>query len=139
MSITIDSGGIRSNSPIEMEVNNTLVANLSETEANFLATLRENGVGMLGIGQVWQDVTSIRTAGVSYINTSGSPIGLVTYTTNTTSNATEIFVDGVSISTNVYNSAVVGNSLGFAIIPAGSSYTILVAGTLFVRELRSLI
>lgn len=78
----------------------------------------------LGIGQTWQDVTSSRSVGVTYTNSTGRPIQLAISINPTTATGT-LVVDSVTVAEYVNNpdSQSSRNNL-FAIVPNGSTYRI---------------
>ncbi|MDV1267045.1 pyocin knob domain-containing protein [Citrobacter freundii] len=85
---------------------------------------------LIGYGQSWVDVTSQRSAGVTYTNTTGKPIQLLLdFIRPTTSWFLNIVVDGLTPS---------GAGGYCPVIPPGSTYRVNVSGitTFTWRELR---
>ena len=77
---------------------------------------------IIGVSQSWSDVTSTRTAGTTYTNSTGKPIMVVGKLTSSASAIATITVDSVVVP----GSGNAGNT-GFwmtasAIVPNGSSY-----------------
>ena len=83
---------------------------------------------VLGYGQIWYNVTSSRGLITQYPNTTGRPIQVFIRLAGQTSNALVFRVDGVDISTTVYNSQGNGQACVSCIVPAGSTYGISNAG-----------
>ena len=109
-------------------LNNTLTST-STTQALTAAqgkvlkdTLDNTAASSLGVGQTWQDVTSSRSAGVTYINNTQKPI-MVIVTRSTVTNFTAYFtVNGIDL---IWGHA--GEQTGIAdgfsiIIPVGTTY-----------------
>ena len=109
-------------------LNNTLTST-STTQALTAAqgkvlkdTLDNTAASSLGVGQTWQDVTSSRSAGVTYINNTQKPI-MVIVTRSTVTNFTAYFtVNGIDL---IWGHA--GEQTGVAdgfsiIIPVGTTY-----------------
>ncbi len=101
-----------------VKLNNSLTST-STTEALTAAqgkvlkdTLDNTVASSLGVGQTWQDVTSSRSSGVTYTNTTGKPIQI--YIMTGTESST-LVIDGVTI-------AVHGDSMPQIIVPHTSSY-----------------
>ena len=96
------------------------------------------GSQMLGVGQVWQNVTASRAAATDYTNSSGRPIQVIVSTaTTSTSNNCQIKVDGLVISE--FGISATGNPTSHSfIVPAGSVYRLDVANHTLLRwsELR---
>lgn len=87
-----------------------------------------NAIKMLGNGQKWTDVKSGRQSGVNYTNSTGRTIAIsvATPATNAASSLV-IYVDGVTCSSYYVggnNSDLTRQSIGSAIIPAGSTYRV---------------
>jgi hypothetical protein len=85
-------------------------------------------LAQIGVGQTWQDVTSIRDSGVTYTNSTGKPILVhVRGEIRSGSNGREIsiIVDGETVSSNVTDagSDVQINTTITAIVPNGSTYS----------------
>lgn len=82
-----------------------------------------------GIGQTYQDVTSSRSTGITYTNTSDEPIGVFISATSTTGPILTMYVNGVAIliSQN-YLSGYTITASGSFIVPPGSTYKADIAG-----------
>lgn len=87
-----------------------------------------NAIKMLGNGQKWTDVKSGRQSGVNYTNSTGRTIAISVATpANNTASSLVISVDGVTCSSYYVggnNSDLTRQSIGNAIIPAGSTYRV---------------
>lgn len=95
----------------------------------------------LGEGQLWQDVKAGRSPGVTYTNSTGRTIALsVSTTAMISSSSISIFVDNVLCSRNEIGGGEGTNftrhTIGFAIIPVGSSYRVEASTIGFWAELR---
>ena len=81
------------------EVQNNNVTNddpVGSVTGNWLLTSFDASPFGIGFNQTWQDVTSSRSAGVTYTNSSGKPIGVSIVHTSTNNTAiTSITVGGV--------------------------------------------
>jgi hypothetical protein len=83
--------------------------------------------GGIGIGQTWQDVTSSRTLGTTYTNSTGKPIMVMTTGYQVASSGpTSFIVDGVTIGyTDALGTNDVGNyTTSSFIVPNGSTYRV---------------
>lgn len=89
-----------------------------------------------GVDQAWVDVTSSRSSGVTYTNTTGRPIVvMVTGDGNNSSASTTINVGGVNIGAIVSSGSFnIEKSLSF-VVPNGTSYT-MTGAFVKVAELR---
>jgi hypothetical protein len=99
--------------------------------------------GGIGDGQTWQNVTSSRTMGTTYTNSTGKPIMLVAYATrNAVSSAgIGITMNGILIPICFNTNSDGGNtSAGSIIIPIGATYVLSVISeplsTYSIYELR---
>ncbi|RYD93204.1 MAG: hypothetical protein EOP50_11490 [Sphingobacteriales bacterium] len=87
------------------------------------------GIGDIGVGQSWQDLTSSRQLGVAYVNTTGRPIQVTVLVGPTSAASVSPFlnVDGKSLrgayasSAGAYIPSVTG------IIAPGASYSVVIA------------
>nr|ELR5228491.1 hypothetical protein [Providencia rettgeri] len=82
-----------------------------------------------GIAQTWQDLTSVRKAGVEYINTTGKQISVFVCTTPAiASSSVSIYSNGVLCSFNTVEGGTgttfTRHTTGYANIPAGSKYKV---------------
>jgi hypothetical protein len=95
--------------------------------------------GSLGVGQTWQDVTSSRTSGTTYTNSTGKPIMVSAYLDDYTSDlpVIRINVDGLQIARSDSGTGTSAIWVS-AIVPNGSTYVITKSGvgTFNVFELR---
>jgi hypothetical protein len=130
---TIDS--LASNAAVSLPAGTELEFNASSTtqwysSLNLLA-------GGVGVGQAWTDVTSSRTSGTTYTNSTGRPIMVKVSTGNLQGGITSV-VGGVTITVvsgggSGYNN---GNTDTF-IVPSSATYSVtLSGGTLTWAELR---
>lgn len=109
---------------------------------NTYPTLDEfNAKKSLGEGQRWQDVKGSRSSGVSYTNTTGRTIALSVSTAGAiASSSVQIFVDDVLCSRNEVGGGEGTNftrhSIGYAIVPPGSSYKVVASSIGLWAELR---
>ncbi|EPR3711090.1 hypothetical protein ACU5MZ_004140 [Providencia stuartii] len=109
---------------------------------NTYPTLDEfNAKKSLGEGQRWQDVKGSRSSGVSYTNTTGRTIALSVSTAGAiASSSIQIFVDNVLCSRNEVGGGDGTNftrhCIGYAVIPAGSSYKVEASSIGLWAELR---
>lgn len=87
---------------------------LNEYIANAIATT-------LGYNQTWQNVTSSRTPGVIYTNTSGRPI-CVKVTHGEAGSYNRLSVDGLVVDESYLNDGVAMYITVSAIVPSGSTY-----------------
>lgn len=88
----------------------------------------------LGYGQTWQDVTSSRTAGVTYYNTTGKPIMVMVSTSSGGSASVSVASNGVLAA---YNAGTNANPGATALIPVGAAYIAgFVGATNYWHELR---
>lgn len=95
-------------------LNNTLTST-STTQALTAAQGKVLGDRDLGVGQTWQDVTSSRSAGVTYTNSTGKPIQVAI---NANVNIGSFVANGVTLPIDDYNFY----SQHFYIIPNGHTY-----------------
>jgi hypothetical protein len=93
----------------------------------------------LGYGQTWQDVVGSRAHGVTYYNTTGKPIAVSGYSSNTGSAIIAPIVNGAVLS-NFQAASGAPAMPFFFIVPPGASYSVSVttgtANTAVWRELR---
>ncbi|WP_262417002.1 phage tail protein [Providencia rettgeri] len=99
------------------------------------------GVKTLGDGQKWTDVKAQRQSGVTYTNTTGRTIALSVSTIGAqASSNVEIYVDNVLCSQNGFggnaNADFTRHTIGYAIIPTGSSYRVIASSLALWAELR---
>lgn len=90
------------------------------------------GTGSIGVGQTWQDVSSSRSSGTTYTNSTGRPIcvNVTGVGAATGSVSLEIAVNGVVIARNtVYGSGSSYRPFVSAIVPSGSTYTVASFGS----------
>lgn len=91
--------------------------------------------GVLGAGQTWQNVTASRVLGTNYTNSTGKPI-MVTVYTSQSAGLTDIIVDGIIAARA---SAATGSEgvNAAAIIPPGGVYSVSASNPLsYWAELR---
>ena len=107
----INSAGLFNNTLTSTNTNQALTAAQGKVLKDSLDT-KQSTSSALGTGQTWQDVTSSRSSGVTYTNTTGKPIQI--YIMTGTESST-LVIDGVTI-------AVHGDSMPQIIVPHTSSY-----------------
>ena len=109
-----------------MILNNTLTST-STTQALTALQGKVLGDRDFGVGQTWQNLTSSRESGVTYTNSTATPI-LVSISLSDTyslSPTVSIYVDGVLILTNNYDDGRNFGSFSHSfIVPSGSAYSI---------------
>lgn len=92
---------------------------------------------MLGVGQTWQDVTSIRINNTVYVNNTGKPIMVSVRSWGSGFPAVSIKVDDeVAFYTNNVSSAADRGYSGSVIVPNGSSYSVFAALNRTIKEMR---
>jgi hypothetical protein len=99
------------------------------TASNFTATMpAANGTVTLssdlkeiGVGQIWQDVSGSRTAGVTYTNSTGKPIMV---SVRTTATATDFTITVDSIVTAQVTNIATTRMFMTTIVPNGSTYVV---------------
>ena len=117
---TLDDGSLRiSRGNAGAETSDVLVI---DTNGNF------STAPVLGVGQTWQDVKAIRTAGTTYTNTTGKPIfvAVTILYSGGSSSAGVLVVNGVTVS-GAAATALGGatfNTPLTAIVPPGGTYLI---------------
>ena len=115
----INADGLFNNTLTSTNTNQALTAAQGKVLKD---TLDNTAASSLGVGQTWQDVTSSRSAGVTYINNTQKPI-MVIVTRSTVTNFTAYFtVNGIDL---IWGHA--GEQTGVAdgfsiIIPVGTTY-----------------
>ena len=124
MAVIISGNGI--------DMGNNPVSNASQIDG---VVINENGESVattafatsqdLGVAQTWQDVTTSRSLGVTYTNTTGKPIEIIIQIDNSNSNAgIYLIIDGSTRS--VQFAPTIGYTARTqvsAIIPNGSTYS----------------
>lgn len=94
-------------------------------------------LGVIGVGQTWQDVTGSRARSTSYTNDTGKPIMVFVSTINDTSNTVFVKVGGVTIARLDTTSAGNNTSNPSFIVPNNTTYQIdSVRAILIWAELR---
>lgn len=82
----------------------------------------------IGVNQTINDVTASRSSGVTYYNTSASPILVIASSFNTPTQNCVIgaTVDGISMGSNGDNNGIAGASYAAFtfVVPAGKSYSV---------------
>lgn len=76
-----------------------------------------------GIGQTWQNVTASRAQGQTYTNTTGKPIMLSIYWSQTGTNSVNLHIDGSWFLTEQMSNVSGGGQFSI-IIPSGSTYRV---------------
>ncbi len=106
---TINATGLFNNTLTSTNTNQALTAAQGKVLKDTLDTTTSS---TFGVGQTWQNLTSSRSAGVTYTNTTGKPIQI--YIMTGTQSST-LVIDGVTI-------VVHGESMPQIIVPHTSSY-----------------
>lgn len=104
-----------------------IVDNLLSTATDAALTANQGYIlnnKMLGIGQTWQDVASLRNNGSTYINNTGKPIQLFVLLKDTYNIGLSVIVNGVSLFNLNYDLAENGFYPIQIIIPIGQTYQI---------------
>lgn len=82
----------------------------------------------LGAGQTWQDVTSSRSVGTTYTNSTGKPIMVnIKHTNSSGTSSLTITVDSVVVSSfdiNFTGASINLGSVSSVVVPNGSTYTV---------------
>ena len=107
----INSAGLFNNTLTSTNTDQALTAAQGKVLKDSLDT-KQSTSSVLGVGQTWKDVTSSRSSGVTYTNTTGKPIQIHIMTGTESST---LVIDGVNI-------AVHGDSMPQIIVPNTSSY-----------------
>ena len=124
------------------EVQNNNVTNddpVGSVTGNWVLTSFDASPLGIGFNQTWQDVTSSRSAGVTYTNTTGKPIALSIVHTSTNNTAiTSITVGGVEVTRQLAMGAGLYTYKQEVIVPNDTSYLFtLGSGSIsYWRELR---
>ena len=116
----INSDGLFNNTLTSANTNQALTAAQGKVlQDNKLATS-----AAFGIGQIWQNVTSGRTLGTTYTNSTGKPIGIFVSTSTNQNGYLTATVGGVVVGTS--NMSYFNNSSCqlFFIVPPGATYKI---------------
>ncbi|MFY2843645.1 phage tail protein [Achromobacter ruhlandii] len=83
---------------------------------------------LLGVGQVWQNLTASRSLDVTYINTTGRPIIVQVYCISTVAGGYSFFaIDEVPAGLGYYPTTS-GTLATYGVVPAGSKYRVSVSG-----------
>lgn len=108
------------------------------------ATMIDNALGyapanpntLLGVGQTWQDVTSSRTSGVTYTNSTNRPIQVcVTFPDTGGTAIATVIVNGVTLFNATYD--IGSGSATFApqfIVPSGQTYSCTASGSASIQR-----
>ena len=103
-----------------VQLNNTLTS-ASITQAVTAAAAKALNDKMLGVGQVWQNVLSIRSINTDYTNNTGRPIQVSIWQSSDTSPS--LIVDGVTVASIDGAPGSVGVQ-ATAVVPSGSTYRV---------------
>ena len=103
-----------------VQLNDTLTS-VSTTQAATAAQAKVLNDKMLGVGQTWQDVLSVRSINTDYINNTGRPIQVSIWQAADT--GPSLIVDGVTVASIDGTSGSVGVQ-ATAIVPSGSAYRV---------------
>ena len=103
-----------------VQLNNTLTS-VSTAQAATAAQAKALNDKMLGVGQIWQNVLSVRSINTDYINNTGRPIQVSIWQGADT--GPSLIVDGVTVASIDGTSGSVGVQ-ATAIIPSGSTYRV---------------
>ena len=103
-----------------VQLNDTLTS-ASTSQAVTAAQAKALNDKMLGVGQIWQNVLSVRSINTDYINNTGRPIQVSIWQAADT--APSLIVDGVTVASIDGTSGSVGVQ-ATAIVPSGSTYRV---------------
>ena len=103
-----------------VQLNNTLTS-ASTAQAATAAQAKALNDKMLGVGQIWQNVLSVRSINTDYINNTGRPIQVSIWQGADTNPS--LIVDGVTVASIDGTPGSVGVQ-ATAIIPSGSTYRV---------------
>ena len=103
-----------------VQLNNTLTS-VSTAQAATAAQAKALNDKMLGVGQIWQNVLSVRSINTDYINNTGRPIQVSIWQGADTNPS--LIVDGVTVASIDGTPGSVGVQ-ATAIIPSGSTYRV---------------
>ena len=103
-----------------VQLNNTLTS-VSTTQAVTAAQAKVLNEKMIGVGQTWQNVLSVRSINTDYINNTGRPIQVSIWQAADT--GPSLIVDGVTVASIDGTSGSVGVQ-ATAIVPSGSTYRV---------------
>lgn len=92
------------------------------------------GLGGLGYGQTWQDVTASRASATTYYNTTGKPI-LVSVTAGNATSTLILTIGGLGVSRDTDATASVNMGVS-GIVGQGMSYSINASTIVFWAELK---
>jgi hypothetical protein len=86
-------------------------------------------LGIIGVGQTWQDVSGSRAVGTTYTNSTGKPIMVaVTYTCSSANTVQGLTISGASVYAAAIQ-ALANYASGFSLmVPNGATYVILTNG-----------
>lgn len=103
-----------------VQLNNTLTS-VSTAQAATAAQAKALNDKMLGVGQIWQNVLSVRSINTDYINNTGRPIQVSIWQGADTNPS--LIVDGVTVASIDGTPGAVGVQ-ATAIVPSGSTYRV---------------
>ena len=103
-----------------VQLNNTLTS-VSTAQAATAAQAKALNDKMLGVGQIWQNVLSVRSINTDYINNTGRPIQVSIWQGADTNPS--LIVDGVTVAAIDGTPGAVGVQ-ATAIVPSGSTYRV---------------
>jgi len=103
-----------------VQLNNTLTS-VSTAQAATAAQAKALNDKMLGVGQTWQNVLSVRSINTDYINNTGRPIQVSIWQAADT--GPSLIVDGVTVASIDGTPGSVGVQ-ATAIVPSGSTYRV---------------
>ncbi|MDH1499353.1 hypothetical protein [Comamonas terrigena] len=83
----------------------------------------------LGDGQTWQNVTASRVPGTTYTNTTGRAIFVRVVFASPWPGSRTLYVDGAAVDTQRIDSAITSSMALLAIVPAGSTYSLIAGST----------
>jgi hypothetical protein len=112
---------------VEADIADSAVATAKLANAAVTSAKMATEVIPIGVGQTWQNVTSSRSLGVTYTNTTGRPIFINIQSTGAAFNLVNIAVDGQDLGYNNFNGGG-GQSSNRNIVPAGSTYVVTMSG-----------
>ncbi len=108
---------------VELPTNAETQAGLDTSRAVTPANLAATMIG--GVGQAWQNMTGSRAVATNYVNTTGRPIQVKVFSTQTTAIDFSFRVDSLTIDNQIYTGAS-GRVSVSGIVPNGSTYSLIV-------------
>ena len=118
----VDKLDPQSGTSLEIGTSGDTITVPSGATFNVAGTLQSGGVGMLGIGQSWSDVTSSRALGSTYTNSTGQPIQVVVSVTMDDAEVLEFRIGGTAMSSSYMHGGSPRRGQTTFIVPNGITY-----------------